>query len=261
MPEGPEVQTVINSIKPHCLGKTIVYFEHSTSLPPKVESKQIVGKTIKEVYRKGKYIVFCLHDGTFLISHLRMTGQWFSDRVQKPDKHLRWSLALSSGDSLIFRDIRKFGTLEHVKSLSDYPGLAKVGFDGFNLSVDDIKVFKDHLSKSSKPIKNVLLDQSVISGIGNIYASEILWHAKIDPRRSASSCVEDAETICLHTMAVLKDAADKGGCSISDYVGGSYHNTLKVYGRSSESCFRCDSKIEAVSLAGRTTFYCGGCQY
>lgn len=224
----------------------------------------IVGQKILSVKRHGKFIVFELEDGN-LISHLRMTGQWRFELEYNQDTYDRWGFELYLSDGqvgfLIFRDIRKFGTLEWVKNLRDHSGYASLGPDGLSIVNENIqKQIAEKAAKSKRSIKNFLLDQTVLAGVGNIYCCESLWMAKIDPRLLANECVEYIPEICKILWVVFHQAIAMRGSSISDYEGGSYHEILKVYGRAGKPCVRCGDEIKKMAQAGRSTFYCPTCQ-
>lgn len=271
MPELPEVETVVRTIRPHVWGCDIMRFMVSpTSKPPNVSASQVEGQHIAYVSRYGKYILFKLNEG-YLVSHLRMTGQWhFFDRdrnLPTTDKHFRWGFSICDHTGefsgfLWFKDARKFGTLDWTPTLTEYKPLAKMGVDG--LTLDEPKVVLNIAAlagKSRRPIKNFLLDQKIIAGAGNIYASEVLYAAGVSPltpsREVSPSKIKE---VCSKLCSIFHDSIAMGGSSISDYTGGHYHEVLKVYGREGELCFACGTKIVRVVQAGRSTFYCPKCQ-
>ena len=268
IPELPECETVVRTIRPLVWGCDIIGFScNDASNPPKVLAKQVEGQSITHITRVGKYIVFKLTKG-YLISHLRMAGQWhFSKRDPVASKHFRWGLTIRDHEQkasgfLWFKDPRKFGTFVWVPSLNDYPQLSELGPDGLDIS--DPKTIYSVISKcrnTSRPIKNVLLDQSVIAGSGNIYCSESLFAAKIDPRTPASELSDEKiADLCVKLCEIFNRAIDMGGSSISDYSGGRYHEVLQVYGREDQPCYECNDTIERIKQAGRSTFFCPSCQ-
>jgi len=267
LPELPESESVVLSIRPHIWGKRIEDFYVLGKNAPEVDSTKVVGSVIHHVERIGKYIIFKLDDG-YLVSHLRMTGQWeFRNEQVTPSKHLRWGFKIADtaegeGGVLWFKDVRKFGTLVWVNSLYEYGPISKLGVDGLRLE-EPKQMFSIILAaqKSRRPIKNFLLDQKVIAGAGNIYATEVLYAAGVDPRTVTKDLPEaDIIKICHLLCRMFKHSIFLGGCTISDHVGGSYQDMLQVYGREGLPCHTCDSKIVKILQAGRGTFYCPRCQ-
>jgi len=245
-----------------------VFSNDNTAL--EVEAEQVQGRTITHVSRVGKYIVFKLDHG-YLVSHLRMTGQWHFSPAEEPNpvakKHFRWAFTIRGHDGkfsgfLWFKDVRRFGTMVWVPCLSDYPAFQTLGPDG--LSLDDPKVVFQIVSRAAKtrrPIKNFLLDQDVIAGVGNLYASEALFETRTNPKTSTKKLSQgDISSICAALHRIFKQAIDYGGSSISDYMGGRYQEVLKVYGREGLPCYDCNTTIERVTQAGRGTFLCPKCQ-
>lgn len=253
------------------IGKVITEFCRSGDTEPDLEAT-LKGKEILDVFRLGKYIVFQLNQGC-LISHLRMTGQWFCadgwyEEFFGPGKnmpHLRWAFMMvddkGAYNHMWFSDVRKFGTLEYVDDYRSYPPIRSLGPDGLDLRSDEARSFVEKkLLKSSKPIKNILLDQTVIAGIGNIYASSILWEIGVSPLKPSKECIPKVNDLCGATVTILEEAIKYGGSSISDYLGGTYHERLKVYGKEGQPCPRCSTEISKITQAGRSTFYCPNCQ-
>lgn len=214
-----------------------------------------------EVFRLGKYIIFELDEG-YLISHLRMTGQWFfAEEDNPPLNYERWVIPLGGGSKLVFTDVRRFGTLSFVGNLIDYGQLSLLGPDGLELNAPEaVTSVGTKLSKSRKPIKNALLDQSIIAGIGNIYAAQILWELGIHPSTIAKDVAYRASEICSTTYSIFCQAIELGGCSISDYKGGKYHEKLTVYGKEGKPCPKCSTQVSKMIQSGRSTFYCSSCQ-
>lgn len=266
------METVVRYIRPLVWGCEVIGFMQRPNQknPVDITTELVRGKKINHVGRVGKYIVFSLDDG-YLVSHLRMTGQWFFTDKEKPapnaEKHFRWGLTVRdlSGEFsgyLWFNDPRKFGTLEWVSSLYNYEVFGRLGPDGLLLN-DPKVIYQVFLAaqKSRRPIKNFLLDQKVIAGVGNIYASEALFEAKINPLEAANKLTQSqVERLCRATYRIFKLAIDLGGASISDYTGGRYHELLRVYGRVGEDCYECNRQIEKTTQAGRSTFFCPKCQ-
>ena len=220
---------------------------------------------ILSVERRGKHIVIDLGDRGDLVIHLRMSGRLRLQRSEAEIRYTRLALYLDSGDTVYFVNPRRLGTAIH------YPE----GFD-VNLGIEPLssaftpEALAEIVGKSRSPIKLFLLDQQRIVGIGNIYASEILWRSGISPLREANALSND-EVHGLHenVVSVLNDAiAGQGttiGSSVSDYhpsVGeqGEFQNYLSVYGRETEPCERCETAIARLKQGGRSTYYCSQCQ-
>jgi formamidopyrimidine-DNA glycosylase len=263
MPELPEVETLVRRLQP-IAGTRIVDVEILDDRLH-VNGDAIVGASIREARRRGKHIVIDLHDRGDLVVHLRMSGRLRLDRTEDEIRYTRMILHLDSGDSVYFVNPRRLGTVVHCSDGFDVPlGVEPIGSD----------FTAEHLGAlaagSRAPIKQLLLDQRKIAGIGNIYAAEALWRSEIDPRRPANS-LEDEEIEALHEgiTSVLFDAIEQLGTtiggSVSDYrqsanAGGSFQNHLAVYGRQSEPCERCGTSIVRVVQAGRSTCFCPACQ-
>jgi formamidopyrimidine-DNA glycosylase len=263
MPELPEVETLVRRLLP-IAGTRIVGAEILDDRLT-VTADELVGAPIRNVKRRGKNIVIGLDGRGDLIVHLRMSGRLRLDRSKDETPYTRMILHLDSGDSVYFVNPRRLGTVLL------YPD----GFD-VDLGVEPIgseftaDVLAGFTTASRTPIKQLLLDQRKIAGIGNIYATEALWRAGIDPRRPANS-LEAGEISALHAgiTSVLFDAIEQLGTtigsSVSDYrrsaeEGGSFQNQLCVYGRENEPCERCGTSIERVIQAGRSTCFCPACQ-
>ena len=271
MPELPEVETVVRTIRPLVWGCEIASFIYTgAGKPPNVTINQVQGQTIKHVSRLGKFIIFKL-DAGYLVSHLRMTGQWHFADATRPapnlDKHFRWGMAINGHNGAFagyfwFKDVRKFGTLDWTKTLPGYGPFQRLGVDGLHLgSTKTVLKIIALAAKSRRPIKNFLLDQSVIAGTGNIYASEVLFESRVDRTDFACDLPPTAiEKICHKLYDIFLRSIDLGGSSISDYVGGRYQEVLSVYGREGECCVTCGDKIKKMTQAGRGTYYCPACQ-
>ncbi len=263
MPELPEVETLIRALRPIAGGRIVAAEILDRRLT--VASSDLIGATIDEIRRRGKYIIIGLGDRGDLVVHLRMSGRLRLDRSEDEIAYIRMALRLDSGASIYFVDPRRLGTVI----------LCPNGFDktlgvepiGPEFTVEKLAAFA---RRSRAPTKQLLLDQRKIAGIGNIYAAEALWRAGIDPRRPANSLELD-EITALHAgiRSVLSDAiAQLGttiGSSISDYrhsshEAGSFQNQLAVYGRERVPCERCGTPIERIIQAGRSTCFCPTCQ-
>ncbi len=286
MPELPEVETVRSGLAKLIIGKTIKTEQHDTDKGFPNHTKDVslflTGATIVDVRRRAKVLMIDLSTGYSLLVHLKMTGQLVyvgstrfgaghpNDSLvnELPDKSTRVTLTFTDETKLFFNDQRKFGWMRLIPTaeIPNTPFMLKVGPEP--LANDfTAKDFIQRLARRPKTnIKAVLLDQSVIAGIGNIYADESLWGAKIHPTRLASSLSEAEMTSLYHEMReVMNLAVEKGGSSNSTYINaegkkGSYMDFARVFRREGLPCPRCGTTIEKTRVAGRGTHTCPFCQ-
>jgi formamidopyrimidine-DNA glycosylase len=261
VPELPEVETVVRSISPHIAGHTILHaqvFSHRVTRANFAETaKSLAGTTIESVARRGKQIFVRLNRG-ILYMHLGMTGKLLWNGVRT--KYARAIFELDNG-TLIFDDVRQFGRVEFYREMPDF--LARTGPDALTVAADD---FLARLKRHSGPIKPLLLNQSFIGGVGNIYADESLFAARINPRARANRISKArARELHAHIVAILELAIQHRGSSISNYVDadgacGNYQLQHNVYGRTGEPCPRCGNAIRRIVLGQRGTHYCPRCQ-
>jgi formamidopyrimidine-DNA glycosylase len=223
-----------------------------------------VGQIIRKIGRRGKYLIINL-DHSFLIIHLRMTGQllYKSDKDSNSGNHVRAKIFFTDKTALFFQDTRKFGRIYHVDAADNI--LYKIGIDAIDPKLD-VEVFKQMINKSRNNIKVFLLSQDKIAGIGNIYADESLFLAGIHPASTASS-IPASKIQCLydHLSDVLRAAIDNMGSTISDYRDsygnpGNNQKFFKVYQRTGEPCCNCTKPISRLKIAGRGTHFCSKCQ-
>lgn len=265
MPELPEVETIKNDLEKVILGAKItkVCLHNSKVVrEPSAEvfKKSLEGQTIKRVLRRAKLLILELSNGKFLTIHLKLTGQLVFPGGSPAS---RVAFHLSSGEILDFNDQRLFGELRLVSDWEKLKFVQGLGPEPFNLTYAD---FKDMIFKRKGQIKSLLLDQKFIAGIGNIYAAEILFHAKIDPQRPAQSLGEDEkEALFKETKKVLSNAIKHGGSSVDDYVrlsgkNGDYARFHQVYGRQGKPCFVCAGPVKRITQGGRGTYFCPKCQ-
>ena len=272
MPELPEVETVVRILNPFLQGKKIlsvrVFRDKNILSGAKEFISSLAGETFLNVTRKGKYILFHLTNEKVIVSHLRMEGKYFEGKAKEaPQKHDLLIYDFDDGTSLRYNDVRKFGTIElkTEKDLFSTPPLNQIGPEPFEITSNDF--YLGLKKRKNKPIKEVLLDQNFISGIGNIYDCEILYRAKIDPRLKAGLLSKpQAETILKEAREILKEAILQGGSTIKSYhpkegVSGRMQNALEAYGRQGEPCSRCHAPLRKISLGGRGTVYCPVCQH
>ena len=286
MPELPEVETVRRGLSNLIIGKVIKSEAHDTEKgfpnTPQDVRQFLIGAKIIEIRRRAKVLMIDLSTGYSLLIHLKMTGQLVfvgeerfgaghpNDSLvnELPDKSTRVTLSFEDGTKLFFNDQRKFGWVRLMPTI-EIPNIAfmqKVGPEPLStdFSAND---FMQRLARRPKTnIKAALLDQSVVAGIGNIYADESLWGAKIHPQRLVSSLTED-EMILLYSemRSVMNLAVEKGGSSNHTYVNaegkkGSYMDFARVFRREGLECPRCGAIIEKMRVAGRGTHICPVCQ-
>lgn len=273
MPELPEVETVRRIIGPQVKGQTVlsvqVFNEKVIAYPDRdTFASSLCGKTITAVGRRGKYLLFPLDNGDRLFLHLRMTGQLLVTPKDHPmEKHTHFAADLSSGKQLRYADVRRFGRFWYLKK--DEPD-GITGADKLGPEPDDPKLtasyLKEKLGGKMNPIKEMLHDQSVVAGIGNIYSDEILFASGIYPGKKCC-CLTDAEWSILaekipETIAYY---TEKNAISPEDYLksqGKDYRNTpyLKVYGKSGEPCPVCGTILSGTRVRGRSSVYCTKCQ-
>lgn len=271
MPELPEVETVVREIRPVIVGKKIWKFEafNKSTFLPSVEAFQtyLPGKTVQSVDRKGKYIVIELSDQMVMVVHLRMTGMLLFKPSERLKKFIRGEFTFSDAKKMFFSDIRKFGKIWLYKKL-DYlqkTGMSKLGVDPiqekFNLDL------MESLYLGQKGIlKNRLLDQTVIAGIGNIYADEICFRAGLHPSSRVENLTKiDVTKLHEAVLYCLNQAIVHNGTTISDFVGtkgdsGKHQKYLQIYGRTGDNCYVCGTVIRKTRVAGRGTYFCVKCQ-
>jgi len=265
MPELPEVETIKRDLHKNLLGKKIIKVcLHNPKVirqpSPAVFKKSLQGLIIKKILRRAKLLIFELSNGRALTVHLKMTGQLVYPGCA--DKS-RVSFYLSNGKILDFNDQRLFGELRLVDDWKKLKVVKALGPEPFDLTFPD---FRDMLSKRKTAIKPLLMDQSFISGVGNLYAAEILFRAGVDPKRSAQSLTgKEKEAIFKETKGVLSSAIKHGGSSVDDYVRlsgkrGDYARFHQVYDRVGKPCFICKSPIKRIAQGGRGTYFCANCQ-
>lgn len=270
MPELPEVETVKETLKTQVLNKVIdrvLVYHDNTIVCPSVPLflKQIQNQEICDIKRRGKWLLFELTD-YYLLSHLRMEGKYFiRDFDSEKMKHELVNFIFTDGSSLRYHDTRKFGKMHLVKKedLLDCKPFLELGLEPWSEELT-VSYLKEKYRNKRVPIKTVLLDQSIITGIGNIYADEILFLCKISPLRKCLELRdEDLEHIIIYTREVLEKAILLGGTTIRSYtssegVHGLFQNELLVHGK--EVCPVCGNSILKIRVGGRGTYYCSLCQ-
>lgn len=271
MPEIAEVETVRNTLKKRILNKKIkevkVFYE------PIIESNindfknNLIGQSFIDIKRRGKWLIFET-ENYYLLSHLRMEGKYFIKNINEiKEKHEHVFIIFDDNTTLRYCDTRKFGRMNLIlkEELSNTECIKKQG-----LEPNDINLTSSYLLNKFKnkklPIKTILLDQTIISGLGNIYANEVLFYAKINPLKLACDLNESECTKIIEgTNAIISEAIKMGGTTIRSYtsslgVTGRFQQKLKVHKRENEPCFNCGTMIRNIKVGGRSTYYCPVCQ-
>ncbi len=270
MPELPEVETIVRGLRSRLVGTTIegasVRLRRIVGSPPNVPfERAVAGEGVVGIRRRGKYVVIELGSGRSMVTSLRMTGRLVVARQGAPeDPATHLVLHLADGTELRFSDVRTFGRMRVVERENDWD--ASLGVEPLSPDFTQ-RAFAGMLAGRTTPVKVLLLDQRRIAGIGNIYACEALWQARIRPSRSARALTRPAITR-LHgaIVDVLQRAIARRGTSVDDYVDaqgrrGSFQNDLAVYGRHGQPCRRCvSSRILRSVLGQRGTWWCRRCQ-
>ncbi|HEY7004547.1 MAG TPA: bifunctional DNA-formamidopyrimidine glycosylase/DNA-(apurinic or apyrimidinic site) lyase [Gaiellaceae bacterium] len=274
MPELPEVETIRMRLAPRLEGRRLESVEIvdprlTRPEPPAAVASALEGERIARVLRRGKYLVFEFESGRHLLVHLRMTGN-----VEHPargglaaDPYRRAVVRLDDGSDVAYRDVRRFGTwtLLEPGELEDYFAARRLGGEPLERGFT-ARALSNSLAGRRAPIKAALLDQRAAAGIGNIYADEALWRARIHPLRAAGSLTPDEVTrLRKGVRAALETGIARQGATLRDYRDpegrrGNMQKEFKVYGRAGEPCPRCGTPIEKIRAAGRGTWLCPHCQ-
>ncbi|MCB0194268.1 MAG: bifunctional DNA-formamidopyrimidine glycosylase/DNA-(apurinic or apyrimidinic site) lyase [Anaerolineae bacterium] len=264
MPELPEVETVVRGLRGPLVGRTFtgVTITWPNSIRTSILELQsrLPGQRIEKITRRGKYLQFHLSEGDMLFLHLKMTGDLLVEPEDEPlNPHVRTIFDLDNGHQLRFKDPRKFGRVYLVDNADKVVG--KLGPEPLpdDFTLDDFKVLFRRRSGRLKPL---LLNQEFIAGVGNIYADESSFIAKIDPRRTVDTLI-DAELERLYyaiRQALNAGITHKGASLDAVYRGGEFQNHFQVYGRTGEPCLNCGATIQRIVLGGRSTHFCPVCQ-
>jgi len=270
MPELPEIETIKRGLNKLIIGREIL--DITTNTPKQVKpslkivKKNMVGKRIKKLKRRAKLLQIFLDNGRILTIHLRMTGRLlFRDKSDPVDDYQRAVISLSGGKELRFADLRKFGYLWLIKNKKELDKILNK-FGPEPLADLTFSYFQKVLASTSRPVKVLLMDQSKISGIGNIYANDALFLARLNPAKPANQITfQKAKKLYDSIRQVLKAGIRYRGASDQHYLDalgqkGNYQDHFLVYKRAGRKCFNCKGKIKRVTLGGRGTFYCPRCQ-
>ncbi|WP_395473401.1 DNA-formamidopyrimidine glycosylase [Spiroplasma endosymbiont of Nomada rufipes] len=273
MPELPEVETVRKTLQPLLTNHKIIGVRiilNKIIKTPSIEqfTKQIIGQTINDVQRVGKLLIFILDDYV-LLSHLRMEGKYYFQQNNQSInwKHVLLILELDNKYELRYHDTRQFGTF-HLQTKNEYQNIKpyiNIGPEPFNKNVT-AEYLKNKWKNKSQSIKATLLEQNVMSGLGNIYADEVLFYASIHPQSITKNLtLKQLQEIINKARFVLDKSIKLGGSTISSYtsslgVTGYYQQELQVHTRAKMTCFKCHTIIKKIKINLRGTYFCNHCQ-
>jgi formamidopyrimidine-DNA glycosylase len=274
VPELPEVETIRASLAPELTGRrldrvAILDPRLTRPEPPQSVAAALEGEVVADVRRRGKYLLVVFESGRHLLVHLRMTGNVLHPAPEgyENDPHVRAVVRLDDGSDVVYRDVRRFGTWELVE-----PGELVAYFAARGLGVEPLgrSFTRQGLTRSlagrRAPIKAALLDQRAAAGIGNIYADEALWYARVHPLTPAGELGEEQVAALRDGVrTALRLGIRRRGATLRDYRGtdgsrGRMQDEFRVYGREHEPCERCGTPIAKTRVAGRGTWYCPTCQ-
>ena len=272
MPEMPEVETVRRTLLPLIKGKTIkevtVWYPKIITGDAKEFAKQLTGKKIENIDRYAKYLLIRLSDNLTIVSHLRMEGKYRLVKINtKKDKHDHVQIVFKDNSALRYNDVRKFGRMQLIKTGTEREktGIGKLGVEP-NSAAFTVSYLQNGLARKKKNIKNTLLDQSIVAGLGNIYVDEVLWETKIHPLSQANT-IPAEKIVQLHDNinSLIELAIAERGTTIHTYLDangkiGGFQKMLQVYGHKGEPCVRCGTPLEKIKVNGRGTTFCPKCQ-
>ena len=271
MPEIAEVETVRNTLKSMILNKKIV--DVNIIYPKIIESNIsdfkniLIGRKFVDIDRVGKWLMFDLND-YYLLSHLRMEGKYFVKKsTDEIIKHEHIIISFDDGTDLRYHDTRKFGRMNLVKK-SDIDRVEAIKKQGIEANSNKLtkEYLYDKIHKKNIPIKSLLLDQTIISGLGNIYANEVMFDARINPNKLGKDIsLKECDLIVKASKKIIDAAIKDGGTTIKSYtsslgVTGRFQQHLMVHKREGEECKVCGTLIEKIKIGGRSTYFCPKCQ-
>ena len=272
MPELPEVETVKRGLEPHIVGKTIVKAtlnRDNLRIPfPSGFAGSLEDRKIISVNRRAKYLLITLDNGLLWVVHLGMSGKFTVEDgtkyVQKKHDHVL--VLLDNNKQLVFNDARRFGLMTLIKNdeLEQHKLLAHYAPEPFSDEFS-VEYLTKKLTNRKTPIKTLLMDNKVIVGVGNIYASEVLWRTKIHPESLGNEVVKKSEKLIATIREVLAQAIEAGGSTLKDFTSadgnaGYFQHQFDVYNREGKPCHRCGENIKRITQAGRSSFFCAVCQ-
>ena len=275
MPELPEVETIVRQLRPHVLNKKITNVQvfrpgQWKQSNPDDAAKVLAGDSFADISRRAKFITLKLASDYMLVIHLRMSGKLMWVQNCEPlNQYTRTLFCLEDDTSLQFNDTRALGTIDLYAPVTKPECLEKLGIEPLENHLNEI-ILKELLSSSRLEIKDFLMNQNKVCGIGNIYANEILFHCKIHPQRKTNTLTSvEIKHLAQTIPAVLKKAIERMGTTLgnsaSDFrtvynIEGDFQSLLKVYGRAGESCDKCGTEIIRIVQKGRSSFVCENCQ-
>ncbi|MBE6145540.1 MAG: DNA-formamidopyrimidine glycosylase [Firmicutes bacterium] len=271
MPEIAEVETVRQTLRKRILRKKIknvnVLYERMIESDIQAFKKELIGLEFSDILRKGKWLLFEIGD-YYLCSHLRMEGKYFiKDSSEEINKHEHVIFTFEDNTDLRYHDTRKFGRMNLVlkKDIDTVEGVRKQGIEPIDETLSKEYLY-DNFKKRRLPMKTLLLDQTIISGLGNIYADEVLFAAKINPLKVGSDItLDECQRIVDSSKKIIEEAIKCGGTTIKSYtsslgVTGRFQQNLMAHKRENEECKNCSTIIKRIVVGGRSTYYCENCQ-
>ena len=264
MPELVEVEVIKKQLESKLIGKKFVKIEIRDPKIFKGDKNKILNSKITKIERIGKILIFCFENNFYLTTHFKMSGRFIFEKESKNfDKVHNRVIFYLGKEKLIYNDIRRFGWLKIVNEQELKEILKNIGTDALEISFEE---FEKIIKNSSKMIKGLLMDQSKISGIGNIYANEILFVARINPKTKANNLTNNQiKSLYKSITKVLKRALKFNGSSISSFITtkaqkGDYQKHFYIYGKNGKKCPRDKGTIQKINLFSRATYFCPICQ-
>lgn len=271
MPEIAEVETVRNTLKKRILNKPIkdvkVLYDKMIESPIEEFKTILVGKSIKDIKRVGKWLIFDLGDYS-LLSHLRMEGKYFvKNHDEEVNKHEHVIITFDDDTDLRYHDTRKFGRMNLVKTseVDNVEAIKKQGIEPISEALTKEYLY-ENIKTKRLPMKTILLDQTIIAGLGNIYVDEVLFASGINPLKIGKDItLDECDRIRVTSKKIIEKAIENGGTTIRSYtsslgVTGHFQDYLCVHKREGQECNKCHTIIKRIKVGGRSTYYCPNCQ-
>jgi formamidopyrimidine-DNA glycosylase len=272
MPELPEVETVRTGLEKSINSKTIskiILNRKKIRFDIPLEILKAEKSKIISIERRSKYLLVNLSNAHTIIIHLGMSGKVLvhKTKLKQYDKHDHFAIIFTDNSEMVFNDARRFGVVDYTKTanLAEHKLLKDLGPEPLTDKFNDKYFIKQFMAKT-KPIKIAIMDAKNVVGVGNIYASESLYRAGINPAQACGKVSEEKLSLLVKSIKqVLKEAIKSGGSTLRDYVRsdgdlGYFQHNFKVYGRDKDSCFKCKAEIKKIVQQGRSTYYCPRCQ-
>ena len=271
MPELPEVETVKRALEKSIENKRIIDFYHGKKdlrFPfPKYYSKKLKGNIILKPFRIGKYCILPLSNKKNILLHLGMSGKiLILNKKPEIGAHDHVLITLEGEIYILYNDQRRFGFIDIIdENIFDNKFIKKLGPEALSNKFNG-ENFYNLIQNKDKSIKSILLDQSIVAGLGNIYVNEVLFASNISPKRKGKNISKiKSFQLVKNVKKILKQAIKQGGTTIKDHIQpdgnlGYFKQNLKVYGRTNDKCLDCDGKIKEIKQLGRSSFFCGSCQ-